>query len=115
MGSTYSACHIGADQSWAQTKSAHPAYANFDAFTALAKEKHVVFLAGDIHINQFVDHGGFCEVVSSGAHLPSDRNSQRYGVLEIHREMIEVKLYCGGAIETHLSRTIDRKTGSVQQ
>ena len=113
MGSTYSTYGIGADQSWAQTKTGQPAYAHFKEFTDLARDKHIIYLSGDIHENQFVDHGGFCEVVSSGAHLPTERDSQRYGVLEIYQDKVEVKLFRGGAIESHLSKTIGRATGSV--
>lgn len=113
LGSTYSVGGFFADQSWANSKSGVP-YAHFAAFTALAKGKHIIFLCGDIHKNKFIDHGGFCEVISSGAYLPGSRDQSRFGVLEIYADKVEVKLFEGNAMQKKLNKTINRKTGSIQ-
>ena len=114
MGSPYSASGVGGDQSWEQGKTESPPYAHFDEFTQLAKQSRIIFLSGDIHENAFIDHGSFCEVISSGAHLPGDRQNPRYGLLNIYNEKVEVKLFKNNIPENHLSKTINRATGSVQ-
>lgn len=115
LGSTYS---VGAkspsDQSWMNRRSGTP-YAHFNEFTALAKDKRIIFLSGDIHRNKLIDHGGFCEVISSGAHLPRKRDKPKFGLLDIYSDRVDVKLFEGNQIEKNISKTINRMTGSIQQ
>jgi hypothetical protein len=108
LGSPYSVSGIFANQSWAAP------YAHFDELTALAKEKRIVFLTGDIHENALIDHGGFCEVISSGAYLPSHPDQPRFGLLDIYADKVEVKLFEGNAIQKKFAKTISRATGSIQ-
>lgn len=115
LGSPYSINIGGSNQSWAQvtyTGADHP-FAHFERFTELARQKKIIFLSGDIHSNAFKDHNGFCEVISSGAHLPDDRNNPRFGLLDIYANKVDVKLYKNNAVE--ISKTINRATGSIQQ
>lgn len=114
LGSTYSVRGFFADQSWKNTLAGAP-YANFDEFTRLARSKRIIFLSGDIHKNKFIDHGGFCEVISSGAYLPRKDDESRFGLLDIYADRAEVKLFEGNKIEKKVSKTINRATGSVQQ
>jgi hypothetical protein len=109
-GSPYSFNGQLSSQSW--ERRGQP-YAHFKEFTELARGKRIIFLSGDIHSNAFKDHGGFCEVISSGAHVPDDRTKRRYGLLEIYADKVDVKLYLNNAVE--ISKTISRATGSVQQ
>ena len=111
LGSPYSKTA----QSWASNGSP---YAHFDEFTALANEKHIIFLTGDIHRNKLIAHNGFTEIFSSGAHLPnrffldfpfSPKNKHRFGVLDIDDDGVDVKLYADNKIE--ISKTISRATG----
>lgn len=113
LGSTYSVRGLFADQSWKNTLAGAP-YANFDEFTRMAKSKRIIFLSGDIHKNKFIDHGGFCEVISSGAYLPGKGDKSKFGLLDIYAERVEVKLFEGNRIEKKISKTINRATGSVQ-
>jgi PhoD-like phosphatase len=118
LGSTYSiSAKYGADQSWYQGGRS---YAHFDEFTKLAKDKHIVFLGGDIHTNEFVSHNGFCEVISSGAHTPDlypghpllgQPNQHRFGILDIDATQVHVKLFANNKIESDKSKTISRATG----
>ena len=112
LGSTYSVRGLFADQSWKNTLAGAP-YANFDEFTRLAKSKKIIFLSGDIHKNKFIDHDGFCEVISSGAYLPGKSDQSKFGLLDIYAERVEVKLFEGNKIEKKISKTINRATGSV--
>ena len=113
LGSTYSVGGLLSDQSWMNKRAGVP-YAYFDEFTALAKSKRIIFLSGDIHKNKFIDHGGFCEVISSGAYLPREGDKSRFGLLDIYADRVEVKLFEGNQIDKRQSKTINRTTGSVQ-
>jgi hypothetical protein len=108
LGSTYSVSGIFADQSW------RTPYAHFDEFTRLAREKRIIFLSGDIHKNTLIDHGGFCEVISSGAHLPTHRDTPRFGVLDIYADKVDVKLFKGNTVQDKFAKTINRATGSIR-
>jgi PhoD-like phosphatase len=119
LGSTYSAGGLLADESWAQKKKGKP-YAYFAEFTQLAQEKHIIFLSGDIHKNDFIEHGGFCEIISSGAYAPKEiscpatllaPNRHRYGLLDIDAAQVQVKLFADNQIEDMLSKIIFRATG----
>lgn len=113
LGSTYSVGGALSDQSWMNKKAGTP-YANFEEFTRLAKSRRIVFLSGDIHKNKLIDHGGFCEVISSGAYLPGKGDKSKFGVLDIYADRVEVKLFEGNKLDKKTSKTISRATGSVQ-
>lgn len=118
LGSTYSISGVFADQSWA--RSGRP-YAHFAEFTQLAKDKHIIFLSGDIHKNDFIVHDGFCEIISSGAYTPKElsctgtwlapANRHRYGVLEVDASQVKVKLFADNQIENKFPTAISRATG----
>lgn len=119
LGSTYSVAGL-ADESWAQERKGKP-YAHFAEFTQLAKDKHIIFLSGDIHKNDFIVHDGFCEIISSGAYTPKElscagtwlapANRHRFGLLEVYASQVKVKLFADNQIENTFPTTISRATG----
>lgn len=116
LGTVYAHKGLGADQSWYRGGKS---YAHFQRFTELAKQKHIVFLTGDIHTNNFSSYTGFCEVTSSGAHTPKElffnllepKNRHRFGILDIYDDRVVVNLFADNKIEADKSKTISRVTG----
>jgi PhoD-like phosphatase len=116
LGSTYSKSGWLTDQSWAQGYM--NSHKHFDEFTKLAKEKHILFLAGDVHHNDFIERDGFCELISSGAHMPFEwlypiPNQPRFCVIDVYADEVKVEFYKNGRPEAKLSKTINRSTGRV--
>lgn len=62
----------------------------YGRFCALAAQApNLLFLAGDIHKNRFVEHDGFFEVISSGV-ARGDRDN--YGIVDLGEQQVNIRL-----------------------
>jgi hypothetical protein len=109
LGSTYSKSGILSDESWHQNGDP---YEHFDEFTQLARDKHILFLTGDVHHNALKPHDGFCELISSGAFLPDEvGGGGRFCVLDIYPDTVDVQFFNRGAKDETISQSTHRNTG----
>jgi alkaline phosphatase D len=109
LGSTYSKSGILSDESWYQNGDP---YDHFDEFTQLARDKHILFLTGDVHRNALKTHQGFSELISSGAHMPDEAGGGgRFCVLDVYPERVDAQFFNRGAKDETISQSIHRNTG----
>lgn len=82
-------------------------YKKFNAL--VAKSPRVLFLAGDIHRNQFTPHQDFYEVVSSAV---GRNNRNNYGIIELGDDTVTIRLR-GRRSKDNIDATIDSENWSL--